>query len=106
MNDCVIFSYMDELAASGRMKVYNADEFSNAVKSMIEKGLDSKCKMNEKGTCIIPPDTSTQSHTVDLAMVKCDCRRSRSGSLCKHSFLENSCTATRTRYSRHQVYSC
>lgn len=83
MTDCIILSYMDELTARGRIKGDN-DGFSNDVKSMIEKGLDSKCKINEEGSCFIPPDTGTQSHTVDVVMVRCDCRRSKSGSLCKH----------------------
>ncbi|KAJ7998370.1 hypothetical protein DPEC_G00221990 [Dallia pectoralis] len=32
------YCYMDELAASGRIQGDNADDVSNAVKSMIEKG--------------------------------------------------------------------
>nr|XP_055034566.1 uncharacterized protein LOC129422578 isoform X1 [Misgurnus anguillicaudatus] len=78
------YCYMDELAANGRIKGANADDFSNVVKSMFEKGLDSKCEINKEGTCFVPPHTSTQSHTVDLVMVRCDCKRSKCGSLCKH----------------------
>ncbi|XP_076845646.1 uncharacterized protein LOC143490946 [Brachyhypopomus gauderio] len=78
------YCYMDDLADIGRIKGVNTDDFSNAVQSMIEKGLDSKVNITETGTCFVPPDTSAQSHSVDLVMVKCDCRRSKSGSMCKH----------------------
>ncbi|XP_049329099.1 uncharacterized protein LOC125790044 isoform X2 [Astyanax mexicanus] len=78
------YCYMEDLAEIGRIKGANTEDFSNAVKSMIEKGLDSKCTINENGTCVVPPDTGAQNNTVDLVMVKCDCRRSKSGAMCKH----------------------
>ncbi|XP_056599812.1 uncharacterized protein LOC130417954 isoform X2 [Triplophysa dalaica] len=78
------YSYLDELTENGRIKGANTDETTIAAHSMIAKGLDAKVEMYENGVCLIPPDTRTQSHRVDLVMHKCDCKRFQCGCVCKH----------------------
>ncbi|XP_050961127.1 uncharacterized protein LOC127162370 [Labeo rohita] len=78
------YSYLDDLAETGRIKGPNSEETINAAQSMIAKGLDAKTDVSENGVCLVPPDTSTQSHTVDLVMHTCNCKRFQCGSMCKH----------------------
>lgn len=78
-----LFSYLDDLTETGRIKGANTEETTNAAHSMIAKGLGAKVEI-KNGVCLVPPDTSTQCHSVDLVMHKCDCKRFQCGCVCKH----------------------
>ncbi|XP_067276281.1 uncharacterized protein [Pseudorasbora parva] len=77
------YSYLDDLTETGRIKGAITEETTNAAHSMIAKGLGEKVEI-KNGVFLVPPDTSTQYHSVDLVMYKCDCKRFQCGCLCKH----------------------
>lgn len=78
------FSYLDDLTETGRINRSNSEDTIIAAQSMVAKGLDTKIDMSKDGVCLVPPDTSTQFHTVDLVMHTCNCKRFQRGSMCKH----------------------